>query len=293
MAFEDYYKTLGIKKDASPQDIKNAFRKLARKYHPDLNPDDKQANMKFQQINLANEVLGDPDKKRKYDKYGEGWEHGEEREKAQQQYSRQSYGGGQSYSSNFGGMDEDFLSQMFGGAAGRGGKVKYKGQDLSSELHVSLAEAFTTHQQTININGKAVRITIPAGIENGHKIKLKGYGGEGANGGPAGDLFITFVMADDPHYKRMGSDLYVTAEVDLYTAVLGGEITVDTLGGKIKLKVKPETQNGAKVRLKEKGYPVHKSEGNFGDLFVTYNIKIPVNLTDKEKELFTELAQLR
>ena len=289
MAFVDYYKVLGIKKDASQKEIKDAFRKLARKHHPDLNPNDKEANKKFQQINDANEVLSDAEKKKKYDKYGEDWEHGEEREKAQQAYSNQSYGGGQSYSQGYGNDEDDFFARMFGG---RGNSVKFRGQDLNAELKLGLEDAYTTHQQTLTINGKSVRINIPAGIENGQKIKLKGYGGEGVNGGPLGDLFITFVITDDPKIKRMGNDIYITIDLDLYTAVLGGEVTVDTLGGKVKLKIKPETQNGAKVRLKEKGYPVYKKEGAFGDLYITYNIILPVNLTEKQKELFTELSKL-
>ena len=137
-----------------------------------------------------------------------------------------------------------------------------------------------------------VRITIPAGVADGQVIKLKGYGAEGVNGGPAGDLYITFVIAEDPVFKRLGDDLYVDVEVDLYSAVLGGEKVVDTLDGKVKLKIKPETQNGTKVRLKGKGFPVYKKEGQFGDLIVTYSVKIPTNLTDKQKELFRQLQSM-
>jgi curved DNA-binding protein len=152
--------------------------------------------------------------------------------------------------------------------------------------------AFKTHQQTLTVNGKNIRITIPAGIENGQVIKLKGHGGPGINGGPNGDLYITFIIEEHPVFKRSGNDLYSTVVLDLYTAVLGGEITIDTLGGKIKLKVKPETQNGTKTRLPGKGFPVYKKESSFGDLYITYSIKIPVNLTDRQKELFTELSKL-
>jgi curved DNA-binding protein len=137
-----------------------------------------------------------------------------------------------------------------------------------------------------------VRITVHAGIENGQVIRLKGHGGPGVNGGPPGDLYITFVIEDDPNFKRIGNDLHTTVQLDLYTAVLGGETTVDTFGGKIKLKVKPETQNGTKVRLKNKGFPVYKKEGEFGDLIVTYSIKIPTGLTEKQKELFRELSKM-
>jgi curved DNA-binding protein len=148
-----------------------------------------------------------------------------------------------------------------------------------------------THKQTLTVNGKNIRITIPAGIENGQTIKIAGHGGPGANGGPAGDLYITFSIAPDPHFRRDGANLYTAAKLDLYTAVLGGDVTVDTLTGKVKIKVHPETQNAATIRLKGKGLPVYKKEGHSGDLFVTYDIQLPKNLTEKQKQLFTELAE--
>ena len=150
-----------------------------------------------------------------------------------------------------------------------------------------------THQQTLTVNGKNVRITIPAGVENGQVIKLKGYGAPGVNGGPSGDLFITFSIIPHPHFKRSGNDLFTTTNIDLYTALLGGETTIDTLKGKVKLKVNPETQPGTKIRLKGKGFPVYKKEGEAGDLYVTYEVKLPTNLTEKQKELFTELSKLK
>ncbi len=152
-------------------------------------------------------------------------------------------------------------------------------------------DAYKTHQQTLTVNGKNIRITIPAGIENGQKIKLKGHGGEGINGGPQGDLYITFSITDHPRFKRMNNDIYTTVDLDLYTAVLGGEVTIETLDGKVNVKVKPETQNGSKIKLKGKGFPVYKKEGEFGDLYITYSVKIPTNLTNKQRELFTELSK--
>lgn len=293
MDFIDYYKILGVKKDAGESDIKSTYRKLARKYHPDLNPNDKEANKKFQQINEANEVLSDPEKRKKYDQHGQDWKHADEFEKARQAQGRQQANAG-SYSFS-GGEDDggfsDFFSSMFGGSAGKGGRqTKFRGEDFNAELHLSLADAYATHQQTLSVNGKNIRITIPAGIENGQVIKLKGHGSEGINGGPKGDLYITFVIADDPNFKRSGNDLFTTADIDLYTAVLGGEMMLDTLSGKIKLKVNPETQNGTKIRLKGKGFPIYKNEGQFGDLYVTYSVKIPTNLTEKQKELFRQLS---
>jgi len=294
MDFVDYYKILGIDKSATTKDIKNAYRKLARKFHPDLNPNDKDAKKNFQQINEANEVLSDTEKRKKYDQYGKDWQHADEFEK-QKQYQGQSSG---SHGSRFsgatsGGDFSDFFESMFGssGGGGRGRQTKYRGEDFNAELHLNLIDAYVTHQQTLTVNGKKIRITIPAGIENGQIIKIPGHGGPGVNGGPNGDLYIEFSIANHSIFKRSGNNLYATIDLDIYTAVLGGEITIDTLDGQVKLKVKPETQNGSKVKLKGKGFPVYKNEGQFGDLLLTYNIKIPTNLTDKQKELFAELAK--
>ena len=295
MNFIDYYEILGIKKTATEEEIKNAYRKLARKLHPDLNPTDKDANKKFQQLNEANEVLSDVEKRKKYDQYGKDWQQSDQFEKANAHRRSQQQSGGSGFQGDFESGDfSDFFSSMFGGAGGGGGRsqTKYKGQDYNSELQISLADAYTTHQQTLNINSKSVRLTIPAGVENGQIIKLKGYGAAGINGGPNGDLFITFAIANDARYKRYGNDLHITENTDLYTAVLGGDITLETMGGKIKLKVKPYTQNGSKTRLKGKGFPVYKKDGEFGDLYITYNILIPTELSEKQIELFTELASL-
>ena len=306
MAYIDYYKILGVDKNASQDDIKKAFRKLARKYHPDLNPNDPSAKDKFQEINEANEVLSDPEKRKKYDEYGEHWKHADEFEA--QQHAGGGGGGfsgfggdggsywyssdGEGFSGGDAGGFSDFFESMFGHRGGGGrGNAGFRGQDFNAELHLSLRDAARTHKQVLNVNGKQVRITIPAGVADGQVIKLKGYGGEGINGGPAGDLYITFKIAEDSVFKRLGDDLYVDVEMDLYTAVLGGEKVIDTLEGKVKLKIKPETQNGTKVRLKGKGFPVYKKEGQFGDLIITYSVKIPTNLTDRQKELFRELQQ--
>jgi curved DNA-binding protein len=292
MAYTDYYKILGISKTASDEDIKKAYRKLARKLHPDLNPNDKEANKKFQQINEANEVLSDPEKRKKYDQYGENWGNAEQFEQA-----RQSGAGARQRSrpedmfSDFGdGQYSDFFEQMFGSGAR---STKFRGQDYQAELHLSLRDAAKTHAQTITVNDKNIRITIPAGVEDGQVIRLKNHGAPGANGGPSGDLYITFRIEPDPVFKRVGNDLYITLNLDLYTAVLGGDVMVDTLDGKIKLKIIPGTQNATKSRLKGKGFPVYKKDGAFGDLFVTYNILIPENLTPRQKELFTELAKMK
>jgi len=291
--FIDYYKILGIDKTASEKDIKSAYRKLARKYHPDLNPNNKDANKNFQQINEANEVLSDPEKRKKYDQYGKDWQHADEFEK-QKQYQDQAFNSrGSGFSGGQSGDFSDFFESMFGGAAssGRGRQAKYRGEDFNAELHLDLIDASKTQKQTLTVNGGKIRITIPAGIENGQTIKIPGHGGPGINGGPNGDLYITFSIANHDKIKRLGDNLYSTVDLDLYTAVLGGEITIDTLSGQVKLKVAPETQNGSKVKLKGKGFPVYKKEGQFGDLYVTYNIKVPTNLSDKQRALFTELSK--
>lgn len=300
MAYIDYYKILGVDKSATQEDIKKAYRKQARKWHPDLNPDNKEAEKKFKDLNEANEVLSNPENRTKYDKYGENWKHGDEYEKAQQQrrsYTAEDTGGGFS-GSGFGGEEDfsDFFQNMFGGAGGGFGKSsrgrasgRFKGNDVNAELNLSLREAAATHQQTFDINGKKVRITIPAGVYDGQQIKLKGHGSPGFNGGPNGDLYLTFNIAADAEFERSGDDLKARITIDLYTAVLGGDIKVNTLDGSVNLKVKPETQNGTTVRLKGKGFPVYKKEGQFGDLFVTFDVKLPKNLTEKQKELFEQL----
>ena len=297
MEYIDYYKTLGVTKRASQSDIKKAYRKLARKYHPDVNPNDSEAERKFKQINEANEVLSNVVNRKKYDEYGKDWQHADEIEKSRK--AQQQHRGYQTqYSEGFGQQDfSDFFESMFGGKSSAdftgGRQVKFRGQDFNAELKLKLNDVYNTHKRTLTINGKNIRITISAGIENGQTIKIKGHGGPGRNAGPKGDLYITFSIENNSGFKRDGDNLYKTVELDLYTAVLGGEITVKTFVGKAKLKVKPETQNGTKVKLKSKGFPVYKKEGQFGDLFITYKVKTPTNLTTREKELYKELASLK
>ena len=308
MAYIDYYKVLGVERNATQDDIKKAYRKLARKYHPDLNPNDPTAKDKFQEINEANEVLSDPEKRKKYDAYGENWKHADEFEAQQQAYRAQQQTNGnrqgeywystdgEHFTSGFGGNASgfsDFFEELFGHRGATGGRTRggFRGQDIEAELQLSLREAAVTHKQTFSINGETLRITVPAGVANGQVIKLKGHGGKGMNGGPDGDLYITFAVSDDPAFKRKYNDLYTDVNIDLYTAVLGGDVTVNTLDGQVKLKVRPGTQNDAKVRLKGKGFPVYKQEGSFGDLIVTYHVSIPTTLTEHQKDLFRQLQQ--
>lgn len=293
MDFIDYYKILGISKNASESDIKKAYRKLARKYHPDVNPNDKEAERKFKEINEANEVLSNSDNRKKYDSYGKDWKHAEEFEKAkksrsgQQRYQRTS---GEGFSEE---DFSDFFGSMFGGRQRSRRNVTFRGQDFQADLRLSLKDVYHTHKRTLTVNGKNIRLTIPAGVKNGQTIRIKGYGGEGVNGGPKGDLNIRFQIDNQTKFKRDGNNLYTTVDLDLYTAILGGELVVDSFDGKVKLKIARETQHNSQVKLKGKGFPVYKKEGQFGDLIVSFNLKLPTNLSPKEKELFNQLAKMR
>lgn len=294
MDFIDYYKILELSKTATEADIKSAYRKLARKYHPDVNPNNKEAEKKFKEINEANEVLSDPEKRKKYDTYGKDWKHADAFEEAKKQQGHSQRASGQPYSGEYGSDFSDFFESMFGGQAGsRSRQTKFRGQDLNAELHLTLKDVYKPHQQMLNVNGKNIRLSFPAGIENGQTIKVGGHGAPGVNGGPNGDLYITFQIENTTKFKRNGSDLHTTIDVDLYTALLGGDLLVETFDGKVKLKVAPETQSGTVVKLKGKGFPVYKKENHFGDLYLTFRVKLPTNLSAKEKELLHELKKIR
>jgi curved DNA-binding protein len=294
MEFIDYYKTLGITKSASEADIKKAYRKLARKYHPDLNPNDKSAEAKFKEINEANEVLSHPENRKKYDTHGEHWKNAGAYEQAQQQQQQrsrsaqqQSYAGQQSY----GGEDySDFFESMF--SSGQRQRTAYRGQDFNAELHLNLMDVYTSHKRTLTVNGKNIRITIPAGVINGQTIKIKNHGGESPANGPKGDLLITFIIDNDTRFKREAADLFVTQDIPLLTAILGGSQHIETMDGTVKLTLKEGTQNGTKVKLKGKGFPKYKQENAYGDLYVTYNVVTPKTLTPEQKELYQQLSKL-
>ena len=295
MEFIDYYKILDVSKTATPEEIKKSYRKLARKYHPDLNPNNKAAEAKFKEISEANEVLSNPENRKKYDLYGKDWEHAEafeaQKQQQQEQQSRRRTGG------QFRPEDTDdfsaYFESMFGGNGRQNRQTRFRGQDVNAELHLDLTEVYTTQKQEITINGKSIRLTIPAGVENGQVIKIAGHGASGVNGGPNGDLYITFTIENDTPFKRDGDHLYKKQDIDLYTALLGGDIQVDTFDGKVKLKVAPETQTGTSVKLKGKGFPVYKKDGSFGDLFIQYEVKLPTQLTEEEKALLLQLKTIR
>ncbi|MEJ2162320.1 MAG: J domain-containing protein [Robiginitalea sp.] len=291
MDFIDYYKVLGVSKKASDKEIKGAYRKLARKYHPDLNPNDPEAERKFKQVNEAHEVLSDSEKRKKYDEYGKDWQHADEYEKAQK--ARQQAGGYGQYTYSTG-QDRDFsdfFESMFGGfdrGSGRG-RQGFRGQDLHASLELDLREVYTTHKRTLTVGDRNIRITIPAGIEDQQTIRIKGYGAPGINNGPKGDLYLTFHIRNTTEFSREGANLFKTVDLPLTKAVLGGDLTVDTFDGKARLKAKPLTQNNTRVKLKGKGFPVYKKEGTFGDLYITYQVVLPKKLSPEQQKLFESL----
>lgn len=313
MAFIDYYKVLGIDRSASQADIRKAYRRLAKQYHPDINKQDPKAQERFQEINEANEVLSDPEKRKRYDEYGEHWAHAEEYEAQRRQYEQQ-YGTGGGFEGfngqgfggfNFGGFGDftrsegntqefsDFFEQLFGGSRRRRtNRDALHGQDLEAELHLTLRDVAGTHKQIISVGDKSIRVTIPAGVTDGQRLKLRGHGGDAPQGGTRGDLYITFRIDADSHFTRQGDDLYTHVTIPLTTAVLGGEVSVQTLiGEQLRMKVGAGTQPGSKLRLKGKGMPIYKRSNERGDLIVTFDIVIPTTLTHEQRELFTQLQQ--
>lgn len=298
MAFIDYYKILGVDKNASEAEIKKAYRKLARKYHPDLNPNDKEAELKFKQLNEANEVLSNSEFRKKYDKYGENWKEGEAYEEARRQQQQRK--GSYQRQTDFGGYESrdysDFFESMFGSGFSNSRQrtqARYRGQDYNAQLKLNLSDVYNSHKQVLTVNGKTIRLTIPSGVANGQVIKIKGKGGKGINGGPSGDLYIEFNINNNTNFRRDGDNLYTDVNLDLYKAILGGSVTIDTFDGKVKLTVKPLTQNGTKVKLKGKGFPKYKQDGKYGDLYVKFNVNLPSKLSQEEKELFEKLSKLK
>lgn len=311
MEYKDYYKTLGVEKTATTEQVKKAYRKLARQHHPDVNPSDPEAERKFKEVNEANEVLSDPEKRQKYDRLGADWQRYEQQGAGRgpaagrggfgggggfdwSQYTQG--GGGGSPFGNEGGDFSDFFGSIFGNtgntSAGRGTRPG-AGQDYQAELELSLEDAYHGGPRTITVNGRNLRLTVKPGVADGQTIRLRGQGGAGRNGGPDGALLLTFRLTPDPRYARTGNDLTQDVPVDLYAALLGGEQTVATLGSPVKIKIKPETQTGTRLRLRGKGFPVYDQPDQSGDLYLRLTIALPQHLTDEEKGLFQQLAALR
>ena len=297
MAFIDYYRVLGVEKNASQEEIKKAYRRLAKKFHPDVNKEDPQAQERFQEINEANEVLGDAEKRKRYDEYGEHWKQSEEfgewqRNARGHDSSAQGFGFG-----GFGGFGDfgrsagnhsgfsDFFEQLFGGAYRTG--RQQRGNDLQATLQLTLREAAATHRRIVEIDGEKIAITIPAGIADGQKIRIKGRGGRSTDGTQRGDLYITFRIGADSRFTREGDDLHTTVTCDLYTLLLGGEAVVPTLDGNARTRIKPGTQPGSRLRLRGKGMPHYRSEGA-GDMIVEIKVVLP-QLNERQIELVREM----
>ena len=288
MSYIDYYKILGIDKKATQQEVRKAYREKAKKYHPYLNKDDPKAQEHFQAINEANEVLSDPEKRKKYDEYGENWKHAEEYEAQRRQQEASTGYGGYDFSSFSGSGFSDFFEELFGQSFSRSKQREAaRGRDYESTITLSLRDTLTTHKQILTVDNKKIRITIPAGIADGQTIRLRGHGGTSSNGNN-GDLYITFRIEPDPQFTRIGNDLHCTATIDLYTALLGGEAIIPTLGGSVRMQIKPGTPFDSKLRLRRKGMPVYKNPDQYGDLIVTLKISLPT-LNERQKELLRQM----
>ena len=307
MDYKDYYSILGLSKTASQDEIKKAYRKLAVKYHPDKNQGDKDAEEHFKEVGEAYEVLKDPEKRKKYDQLGSNWKQYQETGAPGYDFSGftgENPGGRHFYYEedpgdffgNEGNGFSDFFNAFFGNEDGRssvfGRNLSYRGQDFRAEMAISLSEAYFGTSRILRVNGEKLRISAKPGAYEGQKLRIRGKGGQGVNGGERGDLYITIKVLSDANYRREGNDLILNKEVDLYTSVLGGGITVETFAGKLNVPVPRGAQSGRKLRLKGKGMPVYGKNGACGDLYVILNAKIPEKLSTEEIRLFEQLKAL-
>jgi curved DNA-binding protein len=316
MEFKDYYASLGVTKSASDADIKRAYRKLARQFHPDLNPGDKKAEARFKEINEANEVLGDPDKRRKYDELGANWRDYERAAEAGGPGGRPQWSGGtgggyrtmtpEEVEAAFGGQDpfSDFFHTFFSGGGGfesGGGRARaprsQRGQDVEQAIELTLDEAFsgTTRRIVSSRDGaeRSFEVRIPAGVKDGAKVRAAGEGGQGARGGKSGDLLLVVRVLPHPRFERKGQDLHQRVDVAVTTAVLGGEMSVPTLGGgPVRLKVPPLTAQGRTFRLKGHGMPAVGRSDERGDMYVVTQVQIPAAVTDEERAHYEALRDL-
>jgi curved DNA-binding protein len=290
----DYYKILGIDKKATQDEIKKAYRVLAVKLHPDKNPDNKAAEEQFKKINEANTILSNPEKRKKYDEFGENWQ---QREQAANQgggnpfggaSGQQYYGGNESYEgqSDFSDIFEQFFS---GKTRGTGKTQSRKGGDYETEMEISLEEAYNGTSRIIEVDNEKLRITTKKGAYTDQLLRIKSKGAKGSGETNRGDLFVRIRVKPSPTFVRKGDDLYHTQIIDLYTAVLGGEIVANTLSGQVKLKIMEGTQSGKTVRLKGKGMPVYDKLDVFGDFYIQLQVKIPETLSKEQKSLFEQL----
>jgi curved DNA-binding protein len=310
--FRDYYETLGVSKTATADEIKSAFRKLARKHHPDVAKDKKAAEEKFKQINEAYEVLSDPEKRQKYDQLGADWNQPGGGFQPPPGWQRQ--GGGNPFGGGNGGGVEfefggtgfsDFFEAFFGGGRGqsafgggfgRGAATAERGSDVEADIMVTLEEALHGSKRTVSLRRsgsdkvESYHVKIPRGVHEGQRIRLAGQGEAGARGGKSGDLFLRVRLARHPDFSVEGSDLVHEVELAPWQAVLGAELQVPTLDGSGRLKVPAGTSSGQRFRLRERGLP--NASGERGDLYVATTIGVPKKLSDRERELWTEIARL-
>ncbi|MEW4923796.1 J domain-containing protein [Algibacter sp. 2305UL17-15] len=313
MEYKDYYKILGVDKTATPKDIKKAYRKLAAKYHPDKTHGDPAAEEKFKEINEAHEVLSDAEKREKYDRLGENWQAYEQTGGDWRQHAQYGNSGqGSTYyyegdpSEFFGGQGgqggfSSFFDMFFGGgSASRGFQGRsqrrtrpYSGSDIEAEMSITFTEAYHGSKRTFELDGKKLRITVKPGSYDGQKLKIKGKGRSGGNGGKNGDLYIMLRVQPDARFQRKGNDLLTTKTIDLYTAILGGKVEIPTIDGYVNMTIPKGTDNGKTLRLKGKGMPKYNNPKTYGDLLVTIKVEIPKKLTAKEEELFRKLKDIR
>jgi len=307
MEYKDYYKVLGVDKQATADIIKKAYRKLAVKYHPDKNPGNKAYEEKFKELSEANDVLSDPEKRKKYDELGENWNQYQNRGSDSgdfdwsqwqtggrtQSRQRNPSGFGQGGQEDFSDFFESIFGHSRGASAGRQGRRASPGEDYSSEADLSLEEAFEGTKRQLNVNDTVLEITIPPGVKDEQTIRLKGKGGKGQGGGPDGNILIRLHVSPHPLFRVEGVDLYCDAPVDLYTTILGGKALVRTLKGAIRIDIPAETENGKVLRLKGKGMPVFGKKNESGDLYLKIKVTLPQHLTETEKELFRKLAAER
>ena len=297
MDYKDYYKILSIDKKATQDEIKKAYRALAVKYHPDKNPNNKEAEAQFKLVNEANGVLSNSEKRKKYDELGENWQ---QYAQAGNQSGGNPFGGatGQQYydgNEDSGGQSDfsDFFEQFFGGKTRSGGKAhNRRGGDYETEMEISLEEAHKGTSRIIQVENEKLRITTKPGAYTDQQLCIKNKGAKGSNEANRGDLFVRIRVKPHPPFTRKGNDLYITQTLDLYTAVLGGEIIINTLSGQVKIKIAEGTQNGKTIRLKGKGMPVYEKINVFGDLYIQLQVQIPEELTDKQRKLFEELKSI-
>jgi len=305
MDYKDYYKILGVDKTVGKDELRDKYRKLARKYHPDVNTTDKDATKKFAEISEAYEVLSDDEKRKKYDELGSDWERYQTAGQGDQfdwaKYANrgngQARGGERTWEEFFAGgaNASDFFKNIFGQGfrEAAGGSFARKGDDLHAELSISLEETFSGGVEVLTVGDQKIRLTLKPGIWDRQTIRIEGKGLPGARGSPNGDLFITFLLQPHPLYRLDGTDLHMDIPVSVYAALLGATQEVKTISGTYKIKIPPETQNGTVFRLKGRGFPVYGSPGKHGDLFLRTVLKLPEKLDSRETALIRELASLR